>query len=139
MSETLASRRSPGRSRGPERADGRAASAACAPFPAAAPGGGLREPREGGVERRSRLRVIGLMRSLRMGQSGGGSALRRIPVPIANDGRLRQGRVRVSECENEGLLARCHGSGFLVESSQRLVSALSVLSRIELQEASFKE
>src|SRR5258707_12443110 len=59
MSETLLSRRSPGRSRGPVRLSAGSASAPC-PFvcPPAA-GGGLRDPKEGGLERRARLRVIG--------------------------------------------------------------------------------
>ena len=61
MSETLASRRSPGRSRGLKRAGACSVSDTGALVGPPAAGGGLPEPRVGGggFERRLRLRVIG--------------------------------------------------------------------------------
>src|ERR1700750_1473947 len=72
MSETLASRRSPVRSRGAERASRCLASAPCPFLGPEATGGGLRDPKEGGLGRRSRLRVIS-WNAPAHGSNGGGS------------------------------------------------------------------
>src|ERR1700722_7529098 len=72
MSETLASLRSLGRSRG-GRAGACPGSAACVLVRLPTPGGGSRDLEEGGLGRRSRLRVIGWDAHEGVCQSNGGS------------------------------------------------------------------
>src|ERR1700722_8140574 len=71
MSETLASLRSLGRSRG-GRAGACPGSAACVLVRLPTPGGGSRDLEEGGLGRRSRLRVIGWDAHEGVCQSNGG-------------------------------------------------------------------
>ena len=71
MSETLASLRSLGRSRG-GRAGACPGSAACVLVRLPTPGGGSRDLEEGGLGRRSRLRVIGWDAHEGVSQSNGG-------------------------------------------------------------------
>jgi hypothetical protein len=72
-----------------------------------AAGGDVRDPNEGGVDWRPRLRVIGWRAPCAWVQSGGSPPRQRAVVPIAN-GDLGGKSLSKSEC----LLTRCHGSGF---------------------------